>query len=77
VPTPVTLPRRSADRFYSITPWLEDLGYQNCFISAAFVGLAATSAFSIMIFFGKAFRKNYSERYWAIVARENEQHKVS
>jgi hypothetical protein len=52
----------------SITPWLTDLGYQNCFISAAFVGMAASSVFLIMIFFGKGFRVRSAARYRELVA---------
>ncbi|KAF3393696.1 hypothetical protein DPV78_009718 [Talaromyces pinophilus] len=55
---------------YGITPWLEHLGYQNCFISAAFIGMAACSTFLIMIKFGKRLRSRSSERYWAIVDAE-------
>ncbi|KIW93362.1 uncharacterized protein Z519_05967 [Cladophialophora bantiana CBS 173.52] len=53
---------------YGITPWLENLGLQNCFISAAFIGMAASSAFLIMIFWGKTFRERSRVRYWNLVA---------
>lgn len=49
---------------YGITPWLDALGYQNCFISVAFVGLAVCSAFLFMIRFGKRFREASRVRYW-------------
>jgi MFS family permease len=52
---------------YGITPWLRNLGYQNCFLSAAFVGLAASSVFLIMIKFGKRLRVKSSSKYWSIV----------
>jgi MFS family permease len=52
---------------YGITPWLTDLGYQNCFLSAAFVGLAASSVFLLMIKFGKRLRIKSSGKYWSIV----------
>jgi MFS family permease len=52
---------------YGITPWLTNLGTRNCFISAAFVGLAASSVFLIMIKFGKRLREKSSHKYWAIV----------
>ncbi|KAK4937831.1 hypothetical protein LTR10_021634 [Elasticomyces elasticus] len=52
---------------YGITPWLTNLGYQNCFISAAFVGMAASSVFFIMIKWGKGFRTKSARRYWEIV----------
>jgi hypothetical protein len=43
------------------------LGYQNCFVSAAFVGLAASSVFLIMIKFGKGLRVRTGAKYWRIV----------
>jgi MFS family permease len=52
---------------YGITPWLRNLGYQNCFLSAAFVGLAASSVFLLMIKFGKGLRVKNSSKYWSIV----------
>ncbi len=55
---------------YRITPWLTNLGYQNCFISAAFVGMAASSVFFIMIKYGKGLRAKSAARYWALVAEE-------
>lgn len=49
---------------YGITPWLDALGYQNCFISVAFVGLAVCSVFLVMIKFGKRFREASRVKYW-------------
>jgi len=46
---------------------VENMGYQNCFISAAFVGLACVSTFLVMCRYGKALRKRSSGKYWAIV----------
>lgn len=54
----------------SITPWLRNLGYQNCFISAAFVGMAASAAFLIMIKYGKGMRIRSSNKYYSIVNAE-------
>lgn len=48
----------------SITPWLTDLGYQDCFISAAFIGMAASAVFLVMIKYGKGFRVRSAARYW-------------
>jgi MFS family permease len=53
---------------YGITPWLTNLGYQNCFISAAFIGMAASLVFLFMIKFGKTFRAKSAARYYEIVA---------
>lgn len=52
---------------YGITPWLNGLGYQNCFISVAFVGLAVCSVFLFMIKFGKRFREASRVKYWGEV----------
>ncbi|KAJ4377578.1 hypothetical protein N0V83_000405 [Neocucurbitaria cava] len=52
---------------YGITPWLTNLGYQNCFVSAAFVGMAASSVFLIMVKFGKGLRIKSASKYWKIV----------
>ncbi|KAK7887455.1 hypothetical protein LTR67_009875 [Exophiala xenobiotica] len=52
---------------YGITPWVENLGLQNCFVSAAFIGMAASSAFLIMIVWGKKFRENSRVEYWNLV----------
>lgn len=54
---------------YGITPWLKNMGTQNCFISAAFIGLAASLAFLIMIKWGKQFREMKREKYWALVRK--------
>ncbi|KAF5861923.1 hypothetical protein ETB97_012322 [Aspergillus alliaceus] len=58
---------------YGITPWIDNLGYQNCFISAAFIGMACSAAFLFMIKYGKALRKRNQEKYWnqVIENREN------
>jgi hypothetical protein len=50
-----------------ITPWIGDLGYQNCFISAAFIGLTVSAVFLIMVKWGKSFRVRSREKYWALV----------
>ncbi|KAL4902562.1 hypothetical protein BDW74DRAFT_169459 [Aspergillus multicolor] len=52
---------------YGITPWVEGLGYQDCFVSAAFVGLACSAVFLVMVKWGKGFRVRSRERYWRIV----------
>ncbi|KAL4888640.1 MFS general substrate transporter [Aspergillus ambiguus] len=52
---------------YGITPWIENLGYQNCFISAAFIGLACSAVFLFMIKYGKTFRTRTREKYWTLV----------
>ncbi|OKL62903.1 hypothetical protein UA08_01191 [Talaromyces atroroseus] len=53
---------------YGITPWIDDMGYQNCFISAAFIGMAACLVFAVMIKWGKFFRERSKETYWTLAA---------
>lgn len=53
---------------YGITPWVNNLGYQNCFISAAFIGMLACLAFVIMLFWGKWFRQRSAKTYKELVA---------
>ncbi|KAF4466160.1 serine threonine kinase 16 [Fusarium albosuccineum] len=55
---------------YGITPWLTDLGYQNCFVSAAFVGMAASSVFFFMIIYGKSFRVRSARKYEELVNKD-------
>ncbi len=52
---------------YGITPWIDNMGYQNCFISAAFIGMACAAVFLVMIKWGKSFRVRSREKYWQIV----------
>lgn len=52
---------------YGITPWLDGLGYQNCFLSVAFVGLAVCAVFLVMIRFGKGLRERSRVQYWGEV----------
>ncbi|KAF5609280.1 transporter HOL1 [Fusarium subglutinans] len=52
---------------YGITPWITNMGYQNCFISAAFIALAACSACFVMIRFGKLLRQRSAPRYKELV----------
>ncbi|OGE54616.1 hypothetical protein PENARI_c006G11789 [Penicillium arizonense] len=58
---------------YGITPWIDNMGYQNCFISAAFIGMACAAVFLFMIKFGKTFRERTREKYWKLV-QENWEH---
>ncbi|KAL7815850.1 major facilitator superfamily domain-containing protein [Trichoderma gracile] len=51
---------------YGITPWLEGMGLQNCFISVAFVALAICSTFLPVIWFGKRLRNLKRESYWRV-----------
>jgi hypothetical protein len=57
---------------YGITPWITNMRYQNCFITAAFIGMAASSVFFIMVVFGKGFRSSSREKYWKLVSNNLE-----
>lgn len=48
---------------YGITPWVTDMGLQNCFITAAFVGLAQVCTVYVMIKYGKRLREMSVPRY--------------
>ncbi|CAK7242265.1 MAG: hypothetical protein STHCBS139747_003751 [Sporothrix thermara] len=52
---------------YGITPWLDHLGLQNTFVSAAMIGLAASAVFVVMLVFGKRLRARSRVAYWALV----------
>lgn len=57
---------------YGITPWLDGLGLQNCFISVAFVALAICALFLPIIFIGKRLRNLKRESYWKEVKLRKE-----
>ncbi|KAK2037950.1 MFS general substrate transporter [Colletotrichum somersetense] len=42
---------------YAITPWRTSQGLQNCFITAAFVSMACTLTFMVMLIYGKRIRR--------------------
>lgn len=48
---------------YGITPWVTDMGLQNCFITAAFVGMAQVCTVFLMIKIGKGLRTSSVPRY--------------
>jgi hypothetical protein len=52
------------------------MGTRNCFVSAAFVGLAVVSVFLVFIKYGKALREKSRVRYWQLV-KENMENGVS
>ncbi|OKL60902.1 hypothetical protein UA08_03121 [Talaromyces atroroseus] len=53
---------------YGITPWIDNLKYEDCFISAAFIGMACSAFFLVMVKYGKTLRLRSREKYWDIVA---------
>ncbi|RFU81384.1 serine threonine kinase 16 [Trichoderma arundinaceum] len=53
---------------YGITPWLTNLGYKNCFISAACISVATSSVCFIMIKYGKGLRVRSAGKYHAMVS---------
>jgi MFS family permease len=52
---------------YGITPWVTDMGLQNCFLTAAFVGLAQVFSIFLMIKYGKGLRERSVGRYGKFV----------
>jgi hypothetical protein len=50
-----------------------NLGYQNCFISAAFIGMAASSVCFFMSKFGKGFRVRSAQAYHELVKGDRAQ----
>ncbi|OIW25528.1 MFS general substrate transporter [Coniochaeta ligniaria NRRL 30616] len=58
---------------YGITPWYTNMGLQDCFIMAGFLSLGCTLTFLIMVWKGKAMRKQSAPRYWRY-AREAFKH---
>ncbi|KAI5860437.1 putative MFS transporter [Durotheca rogersii] len=55
---------------YGITPWLDALGSQNCFVSVAFVALAICCVFLPIVRWGKALRQRSRVDYWREVRRQ-------
>ncbi|KAL2678828.1 hypothetical protein Neosp_009580 [[Neocosmospora] mangrovei] len=70
--TVIVFQTMKANALSSVTPWIQNLGYQNCFISAAVIGLFASSAFLVMVKWGKSLRQASSERYWLLFDRNHE-----
>lgn len=48
---------------YGITPWVTGMGLQNCFLTAAFVGLAQVCTVFAFIVYGKRLREKSVHRY--------------
>ncbi|RYO95108.1 hypothetical protein DL766_010232 [Monosporascus sp. MC13-8B] len=55
---------------YAIDPWINTIGLQSCFISAAFISLMCTGSFILMIIFGKKLRRLSARKYWEYVAED-------
>lgn len=52
---------------YGITPWVENMGRQNAFITAACIGLAISLLFLVMVRWGKRVRAGSGAVYWKMV----------
>ncbi|EWZ77485.1 serine/threonine kinase 16 [Fusarium oxysporum f. sp. lycopersici 4287] len=52
---------------YAITPWFENMGFQNCFLVAAFVGMLVAASFLAIVKYGKRLRARSTEAYWKLV----------
>jgi hypothetical protein len=48
------------------------MGYQNCFITAAMIGLVCGCSFFGMIVYGKGLRARSARKYWDIVRKSSE-----
>ena len=48
---------------YGITPWVTNMGFQNAFLVAAFVGMAQVLTFLIFVKYGKTLRRRSAPRY--------------
>ena len=48
---------------YGLTPWVTNMGLQNAFIVAAFVGMAQCATFFIFVRYGKSLRRSSAPRY--------------
>jgi hypothetical protein len=56
-------PIRSFAVNYGLTPWTTNMGLQNAFLVAAFVGMAQCATFFIFVKYGKQLRRTSSARY--------------
>ena len=52
---------------YGITPWVTNMGYQNAFIVAAFIGFAQVLTFLAVVKWGKAWRNMTKAKYYKYV----------
>lgn len=48
---------------YGLTPWTSQMGLQNAFLVAAFVGMAQCATFLIFVKYGKQLRRHSAARY--------------
>ena len=55
--------RMESDKFYSITPWITNMGLQNAFIVAAFAGLIQVLTVFFFIRYGKKMRQASVDKY--------------
>ncbi|GMG21165.1 unnamed protein product [Ambrosiozyma monospora] len=52
---------------YAITPFVTNVGLQNCFVASAFICFFCIGTFFIMILTGKHWRTKMGKKYWKIV----------
>ncbi|KAH9826482.1 MFS general substrate transporter [Teratosphaeria destructans] len=48
---------------YGLTPWVDNMGYQNAFLVAAFAGTAQCASFFLFVKWGKMLRRQSAPRY--------------
>lgn len=52
---------------YGVTPWVQGLGTQNCFLSAAGVSIATSAMAFVFLKWGKKFRERSASSYYNLV----------
>lgn len=55
------------DVVHSVTPWIQNLGTQNCFISAAVISLVTSAVAFVFLKYGKKFRERSASSYYNMV----------
>lgn len=57
---------------YGITPFIDNMGVQNCFIISAFICLFCIATFFVMVYTGKYWRNRLKNSYWKLVVSYRE-----
>ncbi|CAD0096696.1 unnamed protein product [Aureobasidium mustum] len=54
---------------YGINPWIDGMGTQNTFITAAMIAFVLNSTMFVVIAFGRRLREHSARRYWTYVEK--------
>jgi MFS family permease len=57
---------------YAITPWIDAMGLQDCFISVSLISFFCTYTFLAVVFWGKSWRRLSAKRYWQFVSLQSD-----